>query len=214
MPVFLAGAWQDQETGSHFAEHARQLLARHPDEGHADERRAPGLARSRGAHRSGPSSSTSTWRKQVPSHLAGDARARGGAPRAAVRRRRDARRPTASPTSPTTRPRCAPTRPEPPRARAVRRAVPAVADAGVLDRRVEPFPRGPADAPRPRGTSAPTARSATTHPSSRRRRPLRLRPGGVPPHRCRDARRDDGDGFAARRRTTGSRSRRARRSAT
>ena len=45
-------------------QHARQLLARHPHEDHADERAAPGLARARRCCRSGSSSSTSTWRRR------------------------------------------------------------------------------------------------------------------------------------------------------
>ena len=48
VPVFLAGSWQDQETGSHFAEMLDDFAPGVAGEVHADERRARRRARPRG----------------------------------------------------------------------------------------------------------------------------------------------------------------------
>ena len=151
-------------------EHAQQLLARHPDEGHADERRAPGLARARGALASGSSSSTSTWRSRIPSIPPADPRAGHDRPVPSVRAGRVAGTRPLHRTSPTTRRRCVPTKPSrgcgccSTSGPAARRAARVLDDGAVVP--------AAGHRPRPRGTSAPTARSPIRHPSRRPRRPV------------------------------------------
>ena len=157
VPVFLAGAWQDQETGSHFANMLGNFSPDIPMK----------VTVMNGLHQDsfGPAV-LSQWiefldfyvAKEVPSIPAGTRGAGDGPALRRLRRRGDARaRPLHRPDRATT-PRCARTRPSP-RCACCSTSAPTVADAVVLDHRAGvPAPRHHRDDLVPR---VPTARSPT-----------------------------------------------------